>query len=129
MRPTLLVTDDSMIIREKIKDVALQNGWDVVGEAENGQEAIEAFARLRPAAVTLDMVMPEFDGLHALRGIRQLDGTARVLIVSAIDQMEIFVEAVQLGAIDFVLKPFTQERLQSGLQKMRALARPATSLK
>ena len=89
MNQTLLITDDSMIIREMIKDVAVQHGWEVVGEATNGQEAIDAFARLHPDVVTMDVVMPEFDGLHGLRGIRHLDQQARVLIVSAIDQKDV----------------------------------------
>jgi two-component system chemotaxis response regulator CheY len=118
MNHKLLITDDSMIIREMIKDVALQQGWEVVGEAANGQEAIDAFARLRPDVVTMDVVMPEFDGLHGLRGIRGLDHQARVLIVSAIDQKEVWKEALQLGAADCVIKPFNRDRLTRALRAL-----------
>ncbi len=118
MKNTLLITDDSMIIREMIKEVALQHGWDVVGEAANGQEAIDAFARLHPDAVTMDLVMPMFDGLHGLRGIRELDAQARILVVSAIDQKEVWNEAAQLGAAGFVIKPFDRECLAKSLQAL-----------
>ena len=115
MSPTLLVTDDSMIIREMIKDVALDNGWEVVGEAANGQEAIDRFSQLRPDVVTLDLVMPMFDGLHALRGIRQLDPSACIVIVSAIDQKEVWEEALRLGAASLVVKPFKSRSLPASI--------------
>lgn len=115
MSHTLLVTDDSMIVREMIKDLATEAGWTVVGEAANGQEAIDRFRELRPDAMTLDLVMPEFDGLHALRGVRQCDPNAKVLVVSAIDQTDVLQEAVKLGAADFIVKPFDKRRAQRAL--------------
>ena len=115
MARTLLVTDDSMIIRELVKDVARRDGWEIVGEAADGQQAIEKYEKLRPDGVTLDLVMPNFDGLHALRGIKALDALAKVLVVSAIDQTDVLREAVKLGAADFVGKPFDDSRLQKAL--------------
>jgi two-component system chemotaxis response regulator CheY len=115
MSPTLLVTDDSMIIREIIKDIATQDGWNVIAEASNGLEAINLYRDRKPDAVTLDLVMPEYDGLSALRGIREIDGNAKVLIVSAIDQQEILIEAVRLGATDFIVKPFEKGRMRGAL--------------
>ncbi|MBL9084551.1 MAG: response regulator [Planctomycetales bacterium] len=115
MSRTLLVTDDSMIIRELVKDVARRDGWEIVGEAADGQQAVEQFQRLRPDGVTLDLVMPRFDGLHALKGIKALDQAAKVLVVSAIDQSDVLREAVKLGAADFVVKPFEDHRLQKAL--------------
>ena len=79
MKRTLLVTDDAVIIREIIKDLATKAGWTVVGEASNGQQAIERYAELKPDAVTLDLVMPEYDGLHALHGIMQINPRTRSL--------------------------------------------------
>ncbi|MGC3969904.1 MAG: response regulator [Pirellulales bacterium] len=111
----LLVTDDSMIIRELVKDVARRDGWEIVGEAADGQQAVEQYQRLRPDGVTLDLVMPHFDGLHALRGIKAVDADAKVLVVSAIDQADVLREAVKLGASDFVVKPFEETRLQKAL--------------
>lgn len=116
MDHTLLITDDSMIIRELIKDAAAESGWHVVAEAANGQEAIDRYRELQPTAVTLDLVMPQYDGLHALKGIRGLDPDARVLIVSAIDQAGVLKEAIQCGAADFIVKPFEKNRLRAALQ-------------
>ena len=125
MARKLLVTDDSMIIRELVKDVAMRDGWEIVGEAADGQQAIEKYEQLRPDGVTLDLVMPNFDGLHALRGIKAIDALAKVLVVSAIDQTDVLREAVKLGAADFVVKPFDDVRLQKALD---LLTDPAASL-
>ncbi len=124
MARKLLVTDDSMIIRELVKDVAIRDGWEIVGEAADGQQAIEKYEQLRPDGVTLDLVMPKFDGLHALRGIKAIDALAKVLVVSAIDQTDVLREAVKLGAADFVVKPFDDIRLQKALD---LLTDPAAS--
>ena len=115
MRRTLLVTDDAMIIREIIKDMATAAGWDVVGEATNGQEAIERYRELRPDAVTLDLVMPEHDGLHALHGIMEIDPKAKVLVVSALEQRGVLKDAFKAGAADFVSKPFDNGNLKESL--------------
>jgi two-component system chemotaxis response regulator CheY len=118
MENTLLVTDDSMIIREMIKDVAVEAGWRIVGEAADGQEAIDRYRTLRPTAVTLDLVMPDFDGLHGLKGIRAFDPDAQVLLVSAIDQKPVLKEAIAHGAADFIVKPFEKARLTEALQAL-----------
>jgi two-component system chemotaxis response regulator CheY len=118
MSRTLLVTDDAMIIREMIKDAATAAGWEIVGEAQNGQQAIELYDQLRPDAVTLDMVMPQYDGLYALNGIKTLDPDALVLVVSALDQKQTLKEAFRLGAADFIVKPFDPKNLVATLEKM-----------
>lgn len=118
MSKTLLVTDDALIIREMIKDAAREAGWEIVGEATNGQEAVERFDELNPDAVTLDLVMPDFDGLHALRGIAERNGAERVLIVSALDQSDVLKQALRLGAADFIVKPFDKHRLVGALDKL-----------
>ncbi|KKM08348.1 hypothetical protein LCGC14_1724630 [marine sediment metagenome] len=97
MAKTLLITDDALIIREIIKDIALNAGWEIVGEATNGQEAIERFLQLRPDVVTLDLVMPEYDGLHALRGIMAADPDAKVIVVSALDQKNVLKNAFKIA--------------------------------
>ena len=115
MAKTLLVTDDALIIREMIKDIALELGWEIVGEAANGQQAIDEYDRHRPDAVTMDLVMPEYDGLHGLKGILELDSDANVLVVSALDQPDVLKDAVTIGARDFIVKPFEKSRLVSAL--------------
>jgi two-component system, chemotaxis family, chemotaxis protein CheY len=118
MSRRLLVADDAMIIRHIIKDMATQAGWEVVGEASNGQEAIDRYRELHPDAITLDLVMPEHDGLHALHGILDIDPEARVLIVSALEQRGVLKDAFKAGAADFVSKPFDKHSLQNTLDQL-----------
>lgn len=114
----LLITDDAPMIREMVKKALAGAGWEIVGEAANGQQAIDQFRDLRPHAVTLDMMMPEFDGMHALRGIRELDPTATVVVVSAIEQTAVLKEAIEAGASDFIVKPFDKQLLVETLDKL-----------
>jgi two-component system, chemotaxis family, chemotaxis protein CheY len=116
MNTTLLVTDDSMIIREMIKDVARGAGWTIAAEAANGLEAVQQYQLHRPTAVTLDLTMPDFDGIYALRHIREFDSQAEILVVSAIDQAPVIREAICLGASDFIVKPFDQSNLRKALE-------------
>ena len=120
MAKTLLVTDDALIIREIIKDAATGAGWEIAGEAANGQEAIDRYRELKPRAVTLDLVMPEFDGLYALRGIMALDPNANVVVVSALDQKNVLKQAFRLGAADFIVKPFDKRVLIETLEQLVA---------
>ena len=114
----LLVADDALIIRKIIKDLATAAGWEVVGEASNGQEAIERYQELHPDAVTLDLVMPEHDGLHALHGIMEFDSDAKVLVVSALEQRGVLKDAIKAGAADFLAKPFDRQSLQATLGQL-----------
>ncbi len=116
MAKTLLIVDDALIIREILKDTAIAAGWKIVGEATNGQEAIDLYLQLKPSAVTLDLVMPEYDGIHALRGIIEADPEAKILVVSALDQKTVLQQAFKLGAADFIVKPFDKDRLVEGLE-------------
>jgi len=118
MSKTLLVTDDAMIMREIIKDAAQESGWTIAGEAANGQEAVERHAECQPDVMTLDLVMPEFDGLHALRNIMAKNPDAKVLIVSALDQQHVLKEALELGASDFIVKPFEKDRMVNALESL-----------
>jgi two-component system chemotaxis response regulator CheY len=113
----LLVTDDALIMRMRIRDIAREAGWEVVGEAGNGRECVERYAALRPDLVTLDIVMPEMDGVEALRALRASDPSARVVMVSALDQKSKLSECIRLGALDFLVKPFDKERLVALLAK------------
>ncbi len=124
MQKTLLITDDALIIRTMIRDAATAAGWEVVAEAANGQEAIDGYVRTRPAAVTLDLVMPHYDGLHALRGIRAADPAARVVVVSALEQRSVLKEAFRLGASDFMVKPFDRRALIATLEQLVAADAP-----
>lgn len=111
MTKRLLVADDSMIIREIIKTAALKAGWEVVAEAANGLEAIDRYRQTKPDLVTLDLVMPQYDGLYALRGIMEADPTATIVVVSAVEQKAVLKEAFRAGAADFIVKPFDKGAL------------------
>jgi two-component system chemotaxis response regulator CheY len=116
----LLIVDDAMIMRKMIRDVAVSAGWEVVGEASNGAEAVALYALLRPDLVTMDLVMPVMDGNEALRQIRAGDPGARVVVVTALDQKQTLMESIRDGAIDFIVKPFDRERIVNLLGKVRA---------
>ncbi|MGL5434179.1 MAG: response regulator [Lachnospiraceae bacterium] len=110
----ILIVDDGPFIRQLIKDVvtnASGREYEIVGEAENGQEALEKYRQLKPDLMTLDITMPVMDGLEALRRIMEYDVEARVVMVSAIGQEAIIKEAIKRGARSFVLKPFTADVL------------------
>ena len=117
MAKTLLVTDDAAIVREKIKEAARGAGWEIVGEARNGKEAVERYAELRPLAMTIDLVMPEYDGIYALREIIALDPNAKIIVVSALGQKNILKDAFKLGATDFIVKPFDKRTLTNTLEQ------------
>ena len=125
----LLVVDDAMIMRKLIRDVALEAGWDVVGEAANGADGVALFQTLRPDLVTMDLVMPVMGGHEALRKIRESDPDARVVIVTALDQKQTLMETIRDGAIDFIVKPFDRTRVASVLNKVQArlATRPAAA--
>ncbi|MFM7166212.1 MAG: response regulator [Planctomycetaceae bacterium] len=119
----LLIADDALIMRMKIRDVAQKAGWTVVGEASNGAEAVAKYAELRPDLVTMDLVMPELDGLEALRAIRGQFPEAAVVMISAVNQKERLRECISAGAVDFIVKPFQALELQVFFERS---LRPAT---
>ena len=116
----LLVVDDAMIMRKLIRDVAVEAGWEVAGEACNGAEAVALYEKLRPDLVTMDLVMPVMGGNEALRRIRAADPDARVVVVTALDQKQTLTESIRDGALDFIVKPFDRERIIGFLRKVRA---------
>ena len=114
----LLVVDDAVFMRKMICGVAAEAGWEVVGEAANGLEAIALYDRLRPDLVTMDLVMPQMGGLEALRQIRAEDPQARVVVVTALDQKQALMDSIREGAIDFIVKPFERQRVLNLLAKL-----------
>jgi len=113
MANRLLIVDDALIMRKRIKEIAETAGWEVAGEASNGAEAVAMYRREKPDLVTLDIVMPEKDGVTALKEVMAADPDARVVMVSAVDQREKLTECIETGAIDFIVKPFDVARLRS----------------
>ena len=113
----VLVVDDAAFMRKMVSDVLLGGGHEVVGEAGDGVEAVARYQELRPEVTTLDITMPEKDGLSALREIIALDPTARVVMCSALGQESKVLESIKLGAKDFVVKPFQADRVLEAIGK------------
>lgn len=113
----VLVVDDAAFMRKVLTDALAAGGHEVVGEAGDGDAALTAYRDLRPDLVTLDITMPEKDGLATLRELVEIDPDARVVICSALGQQSKVLEAVKAGARDFVVKPFDQGRLLGAVTK------------
>jgi two-component system chemotaxis response regulator CheY len=113
----VLVVDDALIMRKRIRDIAEEAGWEVAGEAKDGEEAVALFRQKRPDLVTLDIVMPNLDGVSALKQMMHEDPQARVVMVSAVNQKEKLAECIQAGAIDFIVKPFEKASLRGFFEK------------
>ena len=118
MRRTALICDDALFMRTMVADILEQAGYDVVGEAASGAEAVERYRALRPDFVTMDIVMPDMGGIDAVREITKFDPGARVLMCSAMGQQALVVEAIQAGAKDFVVKPFQPSRVLEAVQRV-----------
>ena len=113
----VLVVDDAAFMRKMVSDALAKGGHEVVGEAGNGVEAIARFQELKPYLMTLDITMPEKDGLSALAEIVAADPSARVVMCSALGQEAKVLEAIKLGAKDFVVKPFQADRVGEAVGK------------
>lgn len=118
MSHTVLVCDDAIFMRTMISDILSQAGYEVVGEAETGVEAIEKYKQLKPDLVTMDIVMPDLGGIEAVKEIMKFDSAARILMCSAMGQQALVVEAIQAGARDFVVKPFQPSRVLEAVQRV-----------
>jgi len=116
MPKTILVVDDAAFMRMMIRDILSREGY-VIQEAVNGRDAIEKFRETRPDLVTLDITMPEVDGIEALQAIKVIDPDARVLMVSAMGQQKLIVDALEAGAADFLVKPFQPTKVLQTVKK------------
>lgn len=117
MSKNVLVVDDAAFMRMMIKDILSKNGYTVVGEAENGVAALEKYKDLKPDLVTMDITMPEMDGIAAVKQIRAFDSKARIIMCSAMGQQAMVIDAIQAGALDFIVKPFQPERVLEAVGK------------
>jgi two-component system chemotaxis response regulator CheY len=113
----ILIIDDAMFMRHMIRSALEPLGFEIVGEAVNGAQGIDMFRALKPDVTTLDIIMPEMDGLEALRNIRQEAPLANIIMVTAVDQRESMLQAMRLGVSDFIVKPFDDDRVISAVQK------------
>ncbi len=117
MGKTVLIVDDAAFMRMMIKDILSKNGYSVVGEAENGLVAIAKYKDLKPDLVTMDITMPDMDGIAAVKAIKSFDSSARIIMCSAMGQQAMVIDAIQAGAKDFIVKPFQPERVLEAVSK------------
>ena len=114
----VLIVDDAAFMRMMIKDILEKNGYDVVAEANNGIKAVEMYKRERPDIVTMDITMPDMDGIEAVKAIREFDPSAKIIMCSAMGQQSMVMDAIRAGAKDFVVKPFQPDRVLEAMSKI-----------
>ena len=117
MAHSILIVDDAAFMRMMLKDILSKNGFDVVGEAENGVVGVDKYKELKPDLVTMDITMPEMDGITAVKTIKEIDGNARIVMCSAMGQQTMVIDAIQAGARDFIVKHFQADRVVEAIQK------------
>lgn len=117
MTQKVLIVDDAAFMRMMIKDILTKNGYEVIGEAEDGKVALEKYKELKPDLVTMDITMPEMDGIESVRKIKEYDSMAIIIMCSAMGQQAMVIDAIQAGAKDFIVKPFQPDRVIEAVQK------------
>ncbi len=113
-----LIVDDSMVMRAMIRDILTKGGFEVVGQAKNGKEAVEQYAKLTPDLVTMDIIMPGEHGTDVVKKIVEMDRDARIVVVSGLSQKNLVIQALENGARDFLVKPFENEELLTAARKI-----------
>jgi two-component system chemotaxis response regulator CheY len=113
----VLIVDDAAFMRMMIKDILSRNNILIAGEAQNGLVAVEKYQELQPELVIMDITMPEMSGVDALKTIRRIDSKANVIMCSALGQQDMVMEAIQVGAKDFIVKPFQEGKLVQAIKK------------
>jgi two-component system chemotaxis response regulator CheY len=114
----VLIVDDSKLIRNVIKDELKKNGHEIIAEASDGKDAIDLFKNLKPDLITMDITMDEMDGIEAIKHIMSMDKNAKIIVVSALGMDELINNAIDLGVVDFIIKPFNPERLINAVKKV-----------
>ena len=117
MANRILIVDDAAFMRMMIRDILTKNGYEVCGEANDGIQAIEKFKEVRPDLITMDITMPEMDGIAALKEIKKIVSGAKVIMCSAMGQQAMVIDAIQAGAKDFIVKPFQADRVIEAIKK------------
>ena len=118
MAKKILIVDDAAFMRMMIKDILTKNGFEVAGEGTNGLDAVDKYQELKPDLVLMDITMPEMDGIQALKKIKESDGSALVIMCSAMGQQAMVIDAIKSGAKDFIVKPFQAERVIESINKV-----------
>ncbi len=114
----ILIADDSYFMRENLKEIFTGAGYEVVGEASNGEEVIEMYKKLKPDVVSMDIIMPKKSGSDALKEIIEYDPEAKVILCSAIDQENILIDALKIGAKNYITKPIEPKKVIAAVEKV-----------
>jgi two-component system chemotaxis response regulator CheY len=119
--PKVLIVDDTAFMRKLLRNILFSGGFDIVGEAENGKQAVELYKQLKPDIVTMDIVMPEMNGIEALKEIKKMDPNAKVVMCTAVGQEQMVKAAIKLGARGYIVKPFQAPKVIEELKKVAGL--------
>jgi two-component system chemotaxis response regulator CheY len=114
----VLIVDDAAFMRMMIKDILEKNNFEIVGEASNGLIAVDLYKKERPDVVTMDITMPDMDGIQAVKAIKEFDPNAKVVMCSAMGQQSMVMDAIKAGAKDFIVKPFQADRVLEAINKV-----------
>jgi len=114
----IMIVDDAAFMRLNLKNIIEEMGYEIIAEAENGKQAVDKYQEHSPDLVTMDITMPEMDGIEATRNITSFDNEANVLVCSAMGQQSLVIEAIEAGAKDFIVKPFERSRIKEAMQKV-----------
>ncbi|MCM0650472.1 response regulator [Clostridium swellfunianum] len=118
MASRVLIVDDAAFMRMMIKDILEKNGFQVIGEANNGLKAVEIYKKEKPDVVTMDITMPDMDGIEAVKAIKAFDPAAKIIMCSAMGQQTMVMDAIRAGAKDFIVKPFQPDRVLEAIRKV-----------
>lgn len=124
MPTRIMIVDDALFMRKTLANILKKEGFEICAEAENGKEAIEKYKELKPDAVTMDIIMPkieDIDGIDAVKEITKIDPQAKIIMVSAMGQHSLVIDAIQAGAKDFIVKPFQPSRVTEALRRILGL--------
>lgn len=113
----VLIVDDAAFMRMMIRDILEKNGFEVVGEASNGIKAVEIYKKEKPEVVTMDITMPDMDGIEAVKQIKAFDPDSKIIMCSAMGQQSMVMDAIRAGARDFIVKPFQADRVLEAIRK------------
>ena len=119
----VLIVDDAAFMRMMIKDILEKNGFEIVGEANNGIKAVDIYKKEKPDVVTMDITMPDMDGIEAVKAIKAFDPDAKIIMCSAMGQQSMVMDAIRAGARDFIVKPFQADRVLEAIKKVLGLVR------
>jgi two-component system chemotaxis response regulator CheY len=117
MKKRILVVDDAAIIRLMLTKIIVSDDYEVVGEAGNGAEAVQKYEELKPDLVTMDITMPDMDGIQAVKEIKKMDPNAKIIMCSAMGQKMMVLEAIEAGAASFIVKPFDEQKVKEVIKR------------